>query len=103
MLAQAQFAQQGPCVLPIKCRSPGDAGFDLRTASDQQKIHPAGTNRGLIAWVGMMRWSSRGHFERDYLEERYVPHGWLVVAAIVIFMFLWIVMAVSVYRDMPVA
>jgi hypothetical protein len=56
-----------------------------------------------MAWAGMMRWSSRGHFERDYLEERYVPHGWLVVAAIVIFMFLWIVMAVSVYRDMPVA
>jgi hypothetical protein len=103
MPAQAQFAQQGPCVLAIKCRSPGDAGFDLRTASDQQKIHPAGTNRGLIAWVGMMRWSSRGHFERDYLEERYVAHGWLVVAAIVIFIFLWIVMAVSVYRDMPVA
>jgi hypothetical protein len=50
-----------------------------------------------------MRWSSRDHFdfERDYLDERYVPHGWPVVIGIVIFLSLWIAIAISVYREMP--
>ena len=49
----------------------------------------------------MMRWSSRDHFERDYLDERYVPHGWPVVIGIFIFLFLWITIAVSLYREIP--
>jgi hypothetical protein len=88
------------------CRSTADllaTRDSISVRLPTKKFTRPGTNGRLMAWAGMMRWSSRGHFERDYLEERYVAHGWLVVAAIVIFMFLWIVMAVSVYRGMPAA
>jgi hypothetical protein len=56
---------------------------------------------GRLLQARMMRWSSHSHFERDYLYDRYAPRGWFVVLAIAIFLFLWIALAISFYREMP--
>jgi hypothetical protein len=57
---------------------------------------------GWLLQARMMRWSPHSHFERDCLYGGYAPQGWLVVLAIVMFLFLWIALAISFYREMPV-